>query len=37
MIEPVNVTAPIASPSDISMMLPGWMAPPSSMPNASGA
>jgi hypothetical protein len=37
MIEPVNVTAPIASPIDISMMLPGWMTPTSSMPKASGA
>ena len=37
MIEPVKVIAPIARPSDISMMLPGWMMAPSSMPKASGA
>ena len=37
MIEPVKVTAPMARPSDISMMLPGWIAPPSAMPKASGA
>ena len=37
MIEPVKVTAPIARPSDISMMLAGWMPSPSAMPKASGA
>ena len=37
MIEPVKVIAPIASPSDISIMLAGWMMSPSSMPKASGA
>ena len=37
MIEPVNVTAPIARPSDISIRLPGWIRSPSAMPNACGA
>ena len=37
MIEPVKVTAPMARPSDISMMLAGWMPAPSAMPKASGA
>ncbi len=37
MIEPVKVTAPMARPSDISMMLAGWIPAPSAMPKASGA
>ena len=37
MIEPVKVIAPIAKPSDISMMLAGWMRSPSAMPKACGA
>ena len=37
MIEPVKVTAPIATPSDISTRLACLMAPTLPMPNASGA
>ena len=37
MIEPVKVIAPIARPSDISIVLAGWIAPFSAMPKASGA
>src|SRR5271154_6436876 len=36
MIEPVKVTAPIASPSDISTMLPGGVGPAALVPNAPG-
>src|SRR6516162_862360 len=35
--EPVNVMAPIASPSDISMRLALWMAPTAPMSNEAGA
>src|SRR5262249_17975683 len=35
--EPVNVTAPIATPSDISMRLDVWIAPTVPMSNAAGA
>ena len=37
MIEPVKVIAPMARPSDISTVEPGWISWPSQMPNASGA
>ena len=37
MIEPVNVTAPIATPSDISTRLPLWMSPGMPMSKARGA
>ncbi len=37
MIDPVKVIAPMAWPSDISMMLAGWMPAPSAMPKAWGA
>ena len=37
MIEPVNVTAPIATPSDISTRLDLWMSPGTPMSNARGA
>src|SRR5579862_5325035 len=36
-MEPVNVTAPMATPSDISIRLWPWMAPSTPMPNAAGA
>ena len=35
--EPVKVTAPIATPSDISTRLGLWMAPTAPMSNAEGA
>src|SRR3984885_2675790 len=35
--DPVNVTAPMATPSDISIRLWPWMAPSTPMPNAAGA
>ena len=35
--EPVNVMAPIATPSDISTRLAVWMWPTVPMPNAAGA
>ena len=35
--EPVNVMAPMATPSDISIRLWPWMAPSTPMPNAAGA
>src|ERR1700682_4850366 len=35
--EPVKVTAPMATPSDISIRLWPWMAPSTPMPNAAGA
>ena len=34
MIEPGNVSAPMAAPSDISTRLGPWMAPGSPIPNA---
>ena len=37
MIEPVNVTAPIATPSDISTRLALWMSPGTPMSKARGA
>ena len=37
MIEPVKVTAPMATPSDISIRLWLWMAPSEPMPKAEGA
>ncbi len=37
MIEPVKVTAPMATPSDISIRLWLWMAPSVPMPKAEGA
>ena len=37
MIEPVNVTAPMATPSDISIRLWPWMAPSLPMSKAAGA
>jgi hypothetical protein len=35
--EPVNVSAPIATPSDISIRLEAWMLPRAPMSNAAGA
>ncbi len=35
--EPVNVMAPMATPSDISIRLWPWMAPSTPMPKAAGA
>src|SRR4029077_21130660 len=35
--EPVNVTAPMATPSDISIRLWPWIAPSTPMPKAAGA
>ena len=35
--EPVNVTAPIATPSDISIRLEPWMWPCVPISNAAGA
>ena len=37
MIEPVKVTAPMATPSDISIRLWPWIAPSLPMPKAAGA
>ena len=37
MTEPVNVIAPIATPSDISTRLRLWMSPGTPMSNARGA
>ena len=37
MTEPVKVTAPMATPIDISTRLAPWMAPGAPMPKASGA
>ena len=37
MIEPVNVMAPIATPSDISTRLALWMSPGTPMSKARGA
>ena len=37
MIEPVKVTAPMATPSDISTRLAPWMSPAAPMPKAAGA
>src|ERR1700730_3323718 len=36
-MEPVNVMAPMATPSDISIRLWPWIAPSTPMPNAAGA
>jgi hypothetical protein len=35
--EPVNVNAPMATPSDISIRLCAWMLPGVPIPKASGA